>query len=186
MIQSPLVFNHSLLKAHLEQGSTVIDATVGNGNDLLFLMKQVGSEGSVIGFDIQKDAIDTTQDKINSNKLTTDTRLILDGHENMAKYVDAESVNAILFNLGYLPKSDKNIITKPSTTIQAIESGLTLLVTGGMMTIMVYYGHDGGNIEKEAVEEYLETLDQNNYTVMKYAPVNQINQPPYLLIIEKK
>lgn len=186
MIHSPLTFNHSLLKQYLKPDSTAIDATVGNGNDFLFLMKQVGNNGTVIGFDIQKDAIKTTQEKIDSNKLTTKTQLILDGHEKMIDYIDPETVHAIVFNLGYLPKGDKTIITKPDTTIKAIEAGLTLLVRGGLMTIMVYHGHDGGSEEKEAVETFLETLDQKEYTVMKYTPLNQINHPPYLLMVQKQ
>lgn len=50
---------------------------------------------------------------------------------------------------------------------------------------MVYYGHEGGDREKDALFDYLEKLNQNMLTVMTYQAINQINTPPFLLMIEK-
>ena len=50
--------------------------------------------------------------------------LIHDGHENILNDIPSDiigNVDAAIFNLGYLPKGDKSIVTKPETTIQAIE-----------------------------------------------------------------
>ena len=47
-----LPFSKTLIKEHIKQDSIVIDATCGNGNDTLFLARQV-SNGHVFGFDIQ-------------------------------------------------------------------------------------------------------------------------------------
>lgn len=185
MIQSPLAFNHSILKNHIQDGATVIDATVGNGNDFIFLMKQVGSSGKVIGFDIQQSAVDKTREKVQSISTSTQTQILLDSHENLLNYVEKNFISAIVFNLGYLPKGDKSIITKPTSTISAIEAGLKALEPRGLMTIMIYHGHEGGAEERHEVETYLSKLDQQHFTIMRYQPVNQKNSPPYLLIIQK-
>ncbi|MBC7032591.1 SAM-dependent methyltransferase, partial [Salmonella enterica subsp. enterica serovar Enteritidis] len=41
-------------------GDHVIDATVGNGHDTVYLAKLVGTTGHVDGFDIQSAAIEAT------------------------------------------------------------------------------------------------------------------------------
>lgn len=64
MLQSPLRFSHEIIKQALVSGDTVIDATVGNGNDTVVLAKAVGSMGKVYGFDIQEEAIDKTKEKL--------------------------------------------------------------------------------------------------------------------------
>ena len=130
MLKKPLSFVQELLKTHVVQGDTVIDATVGNGNDTVLLASLVGSSGKVYGFDVQEAAIQTTKEKLILTGLFPQTELILDGHENLDLYVNKDSkISAITFNLGYLPKSDKSIITTPKTTLSAINIGLTRLRT---------------------------------------------------------
>ena len=111
-------------------------------------------------------------------------QLILDGHENLDRYV-TEPIRAAIFNLGYLPSADKSVITKPHTTLEAIEKILDRLEVGGRLAIMIYYGHDGGDMEKDAVLEYVIGLDQRDFTAMLYQPLNQINTPPFLVMLEK-
>ena len=50
---------------------------------------------------------------------------------------------------------------------------------------MVYYGHQGGDMEKDAVVDYVKKLPQDFYATMLYQPLNQINTPPFLVMIEK-
>lgn len=184
-MKSPLAFNHALLKDYIEPGDKVIDATVGNGKDFLFLSKLVGAEGKVTGFDIQPEAIQKTSLYLMENSVAAKAKLFIDGHENMGDYLQENSVQAITFNLGYLPGGDKSITTLAETTLTAIEVGLKLLKKGGLMTLMIYHGHPNGATEKDAVESFVSTLDQNLFTVMKYQPLNQKNAPPFLIAIEK-
>ena len=88
--------------------------------------------------------------------------------------------------MGYLPKSDKSIITTVDTTLKAIEKSLIRLRKGGLITIMVYYGHEGGLEEKTGVANFVGNLPQEEYQVLKYEFVNQKNNPPFLFVIEKK
>ena len=91
----------------------------------------------------------------------------------------------MVFNLGYLPSADKTVITKPDTTLVAIEKILERLEIGGRLAIMIYYGHEGGDMEKDAVLEFISALDQKEFATMLYKPLNQIHQPPFLVMIEK-
>lgn len=187
MLHNSLEFTHELIKKRVKTGDTVIDATVGNGGDTLLLAQLVGEDGKVIGFDIQEEAINRTTEKLKNHNLLDRVTLYQTGHEQLLSvYPERDSVSAIVFNLGYLPKGDKRIITSPDTTIKAIEGGLTVLKENGILLIMIYYGHEGGLLEKEAVLNYLTSLPQTNYQVLKYEFINQKNNPPFLLAVEKR
>ena len=49
---------HEILRPIIKPGDLVVDATLGNGFDTLFLAKAVGPQGKVIGFYIQECAIE--------------------------------------------------------------------------------------------------------------------------------
>ena len=187
MLLSPLKFSHTLLSQLVSPGDHVVDATVGNGHDTIKLAQLVGKTGKVYGFDIQSQAIEETQKKVTLTGLTEQIELYCKGHETLDKTLpESVTLQAVVFNLGYLPKSDKSIITLPETTISAIEQGLNRLAIGGTILIMVYYGHEGGTDEKNAVKNYLQKLPQEQYAVLEYGFINQKNNPPFLLAIEKK
>lgn len=185
-LQGILPFAHDLLTKAITHNDTVIDATCGNGNDTLFLSNLVGEEGHVYAFDIQKQAIETTENLLIDNKRKNVT-LIHDSHALIEQYIDNDtSLAAAVFNLGYLPRSDKAIITKPDSTITAIEKILPLLKKGGVIVLVVYAGHPGGMDEKEAVMEFVSELKQENYFVLQYGFINLRNEPPFVLAIEKQ
>lgn len=50
---------------------------------------------------------------------------------------------------------------------------------------MIYYGHEGGDREKDAVLDFVAQLDQTLFTAMLYQPLNQVNTPPFLVMIER-
>ena len=60
------------------------------------------------------------------------------------------------------------------------------LVVGGRIAIMIYYGHEGGMEEKNAVIKWTSSLPQKDWEVTSYAPLNQIHTPPILVLIEKR
>lgn len=174
-------FISSILKA----GDVAVDATMGNGNDTIFMAKLVGDTGKVYAFDIQQKALDETKIKLSNQNLLHRTELIRAGHENMDQYIKTE-VAAIMFNLGYLPKGDHYVVTKAQTTIQALEKSLCYLKTNGLLTVAIYHGHPEGVEEKEAVLSYMKNLDQKLFNVLYMEFINQANNPPLLVIVEKK
>ncbi len=184
-IKKITTFVQTILDAKIKSGDIVIDGTMGNGNDTLFLARTVGPTGKVFSFDIQSIALENTTQKINDHKLNHyNIELINDSHENIEKYV-IDTVDAAMFNLGYLPKGDHSIITKANTTIKAISSILNILKPGGIISIIIYYGHEGGSEEKEEVLKFLNELPNNDVTVMQCNYINHSNNPPIIIFIEK-
>lgn len=178
-MKRPLEIAHDFLAQVITQEDIVVDATMGNGHDTLFLAKLAKQ---VYAFDIQEQALEKTSQRLQEADLTN-AELILQGHETVDQFV--KEVKAAIFNLGYLPSADKNIITKPQTTIEALDKLCQMLVKGGRIAIMIYYGHEGGDIERDAVMDFVSHLPQEEYTAAIYRTLNQINNPPFLVMIEK-
>ena len=178
-MKKPLEMAHDFLAQVITKDDVVVDATMGNGHDTLFLAKLAKQ---VYAFDIQEQALQKTSKRIQEAGLTN-VDLILQGHETVDQFVT--EVKAAIFNLGYLPSADKSIITQPQTTLEALEKLCRMLVKGGRIAIMIYYGHEGGDIERDAVLDFVSQLPQQEYTATIYRTLNQINNPPFLVMIEK-
>ncbi|WP_102028487.1 tRNA (mnm(5)s(2)U34)-methyltransferase [Salirhabdus sp. Marseille-P4669] len=188
MLQRVLTFSHTLLKQSVEIGDYVIDATAGNGHDTVMLAKLVGEAGHVLSFDVQKQAIVKTTELLNKESIHHVT-VIQDSHQNLENYFTEEmkgNIGGAIFNLGYLPGGNHTITTKPDSTIQAIESILPHLKPGKLLVLVVYYGHEGGKVEKDQILAFLHQLNQQQYNVLQYQFINQKNDPPFLLAIEKR
>lgn len=173
-----------IMSRYVSKGDIVADCTVGQGNDTLFLAKLVGQTGKVYGFDIQSIAIDITKKKLIQENLIENVVLVNDGHENIDNYIN-EKIDFIIYNLGYLPKGNKEIKTNAITTLKSVEKSLNLLKNNGLLLITCYTGHEGGLLEKEAVKKFLKNLDQKKYNVLEFNFINQKNNPPILYGIEK-
>lgn len=167
----------NIINGFIEKKLIAIDATLGNGYDTDFLSKVFNK---VYAFDVQKEAILNYKEKNIEN-----VSLILDSHENFDKYIK-ENVDCIVYNLGYLPGSDKSITTKKESTLKSLESGLNLLKENGLMIIALYSGHEEGKKEKKAVLSYCENLSKKKFGVIYQQFLNRTNNPPSLVIIEKK
>ncbi|MEZ7170611.1 class I SAM-dependent methyltransferase [Sporosarcina sp. OR05] len=178
-----LPFAKRLLAETVVAGETVVDATAGNGNDTVFLAELIGEEGKVFAFDIQQAALCATKERLAG--LANRVDLVLDSHAHVDRYVQ-KPIGGAMFNLGYLPYSDDpTIITKPESTIEAIHKLLALLKKGGIITVSVYDGHEGGPQERDALLQYVKTLRQADVHVIRYELLNQRNNPPFLIAIEK-
>ncbi|CDQ21391.1 Putative rRNA methylase [Halobacillus karajensis] len=187
-IERILDYAHTLMGRSIQTGDVVIDGTCGNGHDTTFLANHVGKEGHVYAFDIQQEAILNTQRRLNTQGLDQQTTLIYDSHAHIQKYLQNDhhgNIAAAIYNLGYLPGSDKSIITKPEGTIQSVESVLATLKKGGLVVLVVYHGHPGGSEEKDALMSYVTELDAKNYQVLYYGFINKKKTPPFILAIER-
>lgn len=177
-------FVHMLIKMSYngQENLNLVDATCGNGFDTLFLCKVAGETGKVKAFDIQEEAIERTNTLLKSNLNYANYEVINDSHEYINKYM--KNVDAAVFNLGYLPFSDKNITTKGETTLRAIENLIPLMNENGRIYIATYISHDAGE-EIKYILDYLRILDKTKYNVLNINLVNKENTPPQLFIIEK-
>lgn len=169
----------------LKTGDVAVDATAGNGHDTLFLAQCVGAAGKVYSFDIQLPALERSRQLLADNKAEGNVIFIQDGHQHLDRYV-TERISVVLFNLGYLPGGNKQITTQAHYTIEAIEKALDLLAPGGAIFLVVYYGQPPGPAEKDQLLAYAKNLDQQKYNVFYLEFINQANNPPSLLSIEKR
>ncbi|KAA0549019.1 methyltransferase domain-containing protein [Bacillus sp. BGMRC 2118] len=182
-----LPFARTLLQKAVEPGDVAVDATVGNGHDTAFLAELVGENGHVYGFDIQFDAIEKTTQRLNEKGLHDRVTLFLQGHEHITECLPPSTqVAGAIFNLGYLPGGDKSIVTTPETTISAIEQIVEMLKPEGILVLVIYHGHPEGSIERDELLPFVEQLDQMKAHVLRYQFVNQQNDPPFIIAIEKR
>ena len=180
-VLQPKEMAHQAIRAVVQGAETVIDATLGNGHDAKFLAELVGKDGLVIGFDVQQQAIENSTKRLSEAGLGQ-FEFHRVGHEKMATKVDSE-VAAVMFNLGYLPAGDHTVITQIDTSVAAVEAATRLLRIGGVITVMCYIGHEGGEEEANAIVEFVATLRRQDWRVVKYGFLNAPNQPPFLIMI---
>lgn len=188
MLKGIIQYAHYLLETSITEGEIAIDGTCGNGYDTLQLAKIVGENGHVFGFDIQMQAIQNTKKRMKAHGWQNVT-YIHDSHSKISSYLSENNITSVggaVFNLGYLPNGNKDIITKGDSTIAAINGILPSLKNNGIIVLVLYHGHEGGKQEKEAVLKYTISLDQKYFNVLQYRFINQKNDPPFIVAIQKK
>ena len=151
---------HAWLKRELVPGDCGFDGTAGNGYDTEFLARAVGPAGRVFACDLQACALEITSRRLAVAGLKN-VELIEGDHARVAEFVPRGlhgRLAALVFNLGYLPGGDKARTTQADSTLRAIQSGLPLLRVGGVLSVIAYRGHPGGEREAQAVEQALRAL----------------------------
>jgi 16S rRNA C1402 N4-methylase RsmH len=188
-LEGVLPFARTLLRSFCAPGDIAIDATCGNGNDTLFLSKLVGKNGQVFAFDIQEQAIEKSKLRLAENQADDNVTFFHASHDEMIKQLSDLAIgktSAAIFNLGYLPGSDKSITTKGTSTIDAIKQLLQILKPEGIIILVIYHGHEEGKREKDLVLDFVKNLDQKKAHVLQYDFINQKNDPPFVVAIEKR
>jgi len=174
----------SFLERQVKPGDLCIDATMGNGHDTLLLCQLAGPSGHCLSFDIQKETLAHTKALLDTEGIPESSyTLLLQSHETLAAYTGSETVNCIVFNLGYLPSGDHSLATKPASTLTAIEQGLSLLKKGGLMTVCIYSGGDSGFEERDAVLAYLKELNPKQFLVIVSEYYNRPKNPPVPVLV---
>ena len=180
---------HEAVGQCLRAGDTAIDATVGNGHDTLWLAERVGPAGLVYGFDVQQSALRSASLRLAEAGLESRVQLLAAGHECLEQMLPDEAkgrVRAVLFNLGYLPGSDKACITRPDTTLSALRQALTVLEPGGLLSVLAYTGHAGGRAEADAVTQWLHGLPEDHYRVEAVRNEKSVRPCPELSLVWKR
>jgi 16S rRNA C1402 N4-methylase RsmH len=180
---------HNLVMSHLDESTEhrtlAIDATCGKGRDTLFLATLGFS--NILALDVQESAIEQSKELIgNAEGLTSEVSFICDGHQHMSDHLPTHLSNSkaqcIMFNLGYLPSADKSITTQVESTLKALSTSLQLLSPSGILSIMVYPGHDAGAKEHEAIKHWLSELDAEWHYTQRQGIVPTTSSPVLYLI----
>lgn len=174
-----------MLENAVFDGARVIDATMGNGHDTLWLCQKAGPTGRVYAFDVQEEAVQNTCRRLEDAGMLGRAELFCAGHERMVEFI-AEPVDAVVFNLGWLPGAAHGVTTQTETTLKAVHAALTLLKEDGLLTLCIYPGHEEGARELSALLEWGANLDEREYDVLLKTYLNQSGDPPRLLAVRKK
>ena len=168
----------------LYDGAIAVDATVGNGYDTLFLAQAVGPTGQVIGFDIQKTALNNASELLRFAGTANRVRLILSCHSALATYMPRNRpISGAMFNLGFLPRGDRRIATRPETTLPALEAIFRVLDSAGRMSILAYRAHKGGEEEYQAVRQYLRDRIPSGWEAVEVTGEGAPESAPRLFLV---
>jgi SAM-dependent methyltransferase len=174
-----------------------VDATCGNGYDTLFLAQTLeelcGDKGwSVLGFDVQSQALDSTRAVLQAEGCSPRVDLLLQSHERLKDEVVRQMAKAptalcaVMYNLGYLPRSDKRVITRKESTLPSLCDAAALLAPRGILAVHAYGGHPGGQEEMNAVEQWCAALPYDAWQVARYALPNKPHGPETLFLIQRR
>ena len=177
---------HNIVRRIVRPGDTAIDATAGNGNDTQLLANLTGPSGRTIAIDLQQLAIDATTARIEKAGLTAEYWLADHASELAQLKSSGVSARVIMFNLGYLPGSDKQIVTTRPSTIAAIQFASEMLLPGGAVTIIAYRGHAGGVEEATAVEQLIAELPIDEYETSRIEGDSDNPASPVLFVARRR
>ncbi|WP_213357498.1 class I SAM-dependent methyltransferase [Chlamydiifrater phoenicopteri] len=174
---------HNLFREFLSPGDIVVDATCGNGKDILVMAKLLKGKGKIIGYDVQKEALAKSMMAFEALLSREEASIISLKHSS---HVCLEENGAKLFhyNLGYLPGGDHDITTLTEDTIASLNKALDLLHSEGIITVICYPGHEEGKRERDAVESFAEALDPGRWTVVLRKMMNR-NLAPELFVFKR-
>jgi tRNA G37 N-methylase Trm5 len=172
--------NHHLLSDLVTDQDIVVDATAGNGHDTVFLARRAKT---VFAFDTNADAIGMTIRRAREEGLTN-VIPVHDSHERITDHVTG--FKGVVFNLGYLPGSDKSSKTDGKTVVKALESVLGHLEEGGFISVVTYPGHPGGRRECDLVRAFFERVKGPSYEILEVHLPFQDNDPPSMFMLTKR
>ncbi len=180
---------HLMLRERVRPGDQVVDATAGNGHDTLFLADLVGESGRVFAFDLQAAAIESTRARLAEAGVLDRCTLYHAGHQLLAETLPEASrgkLAAVVFNLGWLPGHDKTCITRTETTLVAVNAALEWLRPGGLLCVVVYPGHQGGEEEASAIAAWASAHPSNTHEVRHFHAPNRTGKSPECWLVRTR
>ncbi|CEM35425.1 unnamed protein product [Vitrella brassicaformis CCMP3155] len=191
-LASHLPLSRLLWKQGLKPGGRAVDATCGNGKDSLFLSTLIfpsdgddETEAELICIDVQREAIGSTRSLLAEELRPPHLeriRLFHQSHERFPDCIADNSVDVIVYNLGYLPGGDKSVTTRHDTTITSLTAALKLIVKGGLISVMLYRGHPEGTVESDGVISWASQLPADEWRVFLHEPLNRPTSPALMTL----
>ena len=88
-----------------------------------------------------------------------------------------------MFNLGYLPGGDHAVTTSTESSLTAINTALSLVRCGGIITVLVYPGHAGGDDEAGSVQHLIDELPAADFETSIRRSATTSETAPRLFVI---
>lgn len=170
----------------------LLDCTCGNGHDCLFLSQSLsglpgGETALVLALDIQQEALDIAADRCRACR--PEPLFARCGHENLEEALELYAPKRVpglaVYNLGFLPGSDRSIVTRPESTLESLRQAARLMPPGGLFCIHAYAGHPGGEEELQAVRRWCRDLPAKVWRAAEYALCNKTRNPESLFLVWK-
>jgi tRNA1(Val) A37 N6-methylase TrmN6 len=187
LFQSHLDLAHDYWGRLLLPGDSAIDATCGNGHDSIYLATRCLTKvsGSLYLMDLQEEALVNTKRRLEA-ELDADVfqrvTFVRQCHSQFPEVIPNESVKLVVYNLGYLPGSDKETKTQLMTTMESLRSALKLVARGGAISVTCYPGHEEGALEEESLLQFCRELDPRRWSCCHHRWLNRRQSPSLLLI----
>ncbi|MGB0417054.1 MAG: methyltransferase domain-containing protein, partial [Coraliomargarita sp.] len=86
---------HRYLEDAVNRGNLAIDATAGNGHDTVKLAELVGADGRVLAIDLQQQAIDAAQARLEAASVLERCELILGDHARVLKQFERDHAQQV-------------------------------------------------------------------------------------------
>ncbi|GAB1255161.1 tRNA (mnm(5)s(2)U34)-methyltransferase [Desulfovibrio falkowii] len=173
-------------------GLLLVDATAGNGHDSLFLLGAAPCNALLLAMDVQAQAVAATGALLAAHGFAHAARVLHTGHECLADVLAAlapedrqRPLACVVFNLGWLPGGNKDLVTTPATSLPALEAALEALAPGGCISLHCYTGHEGGAEEAAALEAWVRSLPPRRWRVLALADANRERAAESLLLVER-
>ncbi len=182
---SALHFQHIFWKEQLKESHVVVDATCGNGHDTAYLLEHSSDDVILYAIDIQEKPISMTKETVSALSCKGKQVYYCNGsHDIVIRDLQEKTIDLVVFNLGYLPGASHTLMTHEKTTIGALNEAMKKLSPKGLITIVAYPGTEAGQIEMEAVSQFLQSMNQQEWDISCWSPLNQKKNPPALFIIK--
>ncbi len=175
---SHLDLAHDLWRRLITPDDAALDATCGQGYDSLFLAS-LGPRLLYV-FDIQNQALEKTRAQLKNSSVRCEYHELC--HSKIGTVIPKESLKLVVYNLGYLPGTDKQIKTQSETTIASVECALDLLLPEGAISITCYPGHPEGAKEEAELVAFSKSLAPSRWCVCFHQFLNRKASPSLLLI----
>lgn len=88
----PVMLNEAVDALNCRSGKLYIDGTLGGGSYSELILKRISPDGHLISFDVDKDAINASKEKLKDYKNLT---IVNDSYTNIKKYLLKKNINEI-------------------------------------------------------------------------------------------
>lgn len=180
---------HELWAKHLQPGNCAVDATCGNGHDLIYLAElTISAEPAKIpnplpklfAYDVQSTALLRAQSR--ARRALTESQFervcwLERCHSQIGEAEKTAPLALVVYNLGYLPGGNKELVSRAETTVASLQLAMQKLTCRGAISITCYPRHVQGHREWLAVRSWAGALNPKDWNICQYSWLNRPLSP---------